>query len=169
MKTFLLIATIILTKTSVGNAVSRVGGGKVSSQQSDFEMTFNLSFQQLDQNGKSVKGIGSVVFASLGIGSQPITQFYELTEFADEFPDAVTLTKSELIERFSKSQWHEVPSPSACAVLLRTNNRGVIAYIMNSGEGKGFVLKGTNTPETELLMENAIKTLVISEGGCKWK
>jgi hypothetical protein len=146
-------------------AVSRVGGGKIQSHFSGFELTITAPFDKLlDYQGGIVANGPNTFSPQLGI----FRQFIEVSEFSSEFPDAIHLDKKSLTDRLSKSNWVENPSSISCAVELRQNHASVIAYLVTWGEGKGFVIKGPRSPQVETAMRAILASLKIENGACTW-
>lgn len=167
MKSILTVTVALFFTASFAGAVSRIGGGKIQSVSSGFEMNVNLLFSPADIQNDSVRCLGPISVIQRGANATMGTQYFEVSEFAREFPDATSANSQELITRFEKSGWKAQPSEN-CNTVLRLRTDGAVAYIVTWGSGKGFVMKGTPTAQTEQAMREALLSLKIN-GGCAWK
>jgi hypothetical protein len=166
MKKIILMGLITLGSLT-GSAVSRVGGGKVASEFSQFMMGVeDGSWQIRTASSAGVTAVGPVAFTP---DRGPVQQFFDVTEFKDEFPDAVDLSVSDLQTRFAQSNWTMIPGPIPCAVGWQKENSSVMTYIFTWGGGRGFVMKGLNTYATKQVMSATLHTLTIEPGACAWK
>jgi len=149
-----------------GHAVSRVGGGKIQSHTSGFELTVPAPFDDLQTYQQGIVARGpSTISPQLGM----IRQFIEISEFSGEFKDAVLLSKSELVDRMSKSKWLEVPASISCAVELRLGSGNVAASLVTWGQGRGFVIKGPRSPQVERTIQAILKSVKTIHGACTWQ
>lgn len=168
MNRIVKIISVIILGVSSGQAVSRVGGGKVRSQSSGFEATLPNLFGQLTPlSSDSVRAMGPAVYIA---GFGPSTQFVDISEFASEFPDGVLLSREDLRQRFLAAEWTEGSMTEACVLQLqnRSSNQ-VAAMIVTWGQGRGFVLKGPRLPEVEAAMQSILQSLKLDVAGCSWK
>jgi len=147
-------------------AVSRVGGGKIQSHFSGFELVMTAPFDKLQDYQGGIVANGPNTFSpQLGM----FRQFIEISEFSDEFKDAVLLSKNELVDRMSKSKWIEVPASITCAVELRQDHGNVAASLVTWGQGRGFVIKGPRSPQVERTIQAILKSVKTINGACTWK
>jgi hypothetical protein len=161
------IFIIALMLASIGHAVSRVGGGKIQSLESGFEFSIDSAFKTSQVTEDSVQCLGPVGIIRQETTVSAGTQYFEVSEFRTEFPDATALTKKELIARFEKSNWQAAQS-QACELVLRSYSPGIVAYIVTWGSGKGFVIKGTDSADTQRAIQKAFETLKVTSE-CQWK
>lgn len=167
MKSLLLaVGLLIAYPLSHSEAVSRVGGGKVKSQSSGFELELPAPFTYSeDIAGLRVKALGPVVFvANKGM----ISQYVEISEFHDDFAEVVNLSAQELNTRFTTNNWTALGNSRECVLILRNQSPSIAAYIVTWGSGKGLVLKGPRLPDVEKAMQSMLESLSIT-GGCAWK
>ena len=167
MKNPFIITLFLLVAALSAQAVSRIGGGKIQSVRSGFEMNISGLFKIADIQNDSVRCLRPVSINQRGLTSSMGTQFFEISEFSNEFADATSLSAEKIVARFEKSGWKKISSPS-CQVVMKLHTNGAIAYLATWGSGKGFVMKGTPTAQTEQVMREALTSLTIS-GGCSWK
>lgn len=166
MKKLLLITAILTAWATLSGAVSRVGGGKISSQSSGFEMVAPQNFTTLAMIGAdSVRAEGPPTFV---LGRGVVNQFVDITEFQDEFPDFANYSALEINQRLASSAWRLV-SDSNCVLIMKNNDPQVVAYIATWGAGKGFVLKGRNLPDVDQAMVDLLGSLKITPESCSWK
>ncbi|WP_142698815.1 hypothetical protein [Bdellovibrio sp. ZAP7] len=165
MKRPILLAILLASTTS--HAVSRVGGGKVRSLRSGFEASIESLFVTTQSSEQMVRCSGPIGPIRQTKSFSTGTQYFEISEFADEFTNATALSKKQLTDRFEKSQWQEVKK-AQCDLTLKQRTSGVVAYIVTWGHGKGFVMKGTDSPDTNRAMDKVLATLKITSE-CSWK
>ncbi|MEK2689820.1 hypothetical protein [Bdellovibrio sp. GT3] len=166
MRKTLLAITLLIAWTSLSRAVSRVGGGKISSLSSGFEMIVPQNFTNLfATRTESVRAEGPPVYV---YGRGVTTQFVDITEFQDEFADFTNYSALEIRERLEQSKWRLV-SESDCAIIMKNNDPKIVAYIGTWGAGKGFVLKGLNLPDVDQAMIGMLGSLRVTPGSCAWK
>ena len=148
MRIQLAVLSGFLGFASLGNAVSRVGGGKIQSMKSGFELSVAPLFKTADVPQETVRCLGPIGMIQQGFQVNMGIQYFEVAEFSNEFSDATNLSKQDLVARFSKSEWKEIYS-SECPLTMKLKNEAVTAYFVTWGNGKGFVMKGTTTSLTE--------------------
>lgn len=166
MKKLLLTLSFLCLWTDLSGAVSRVGGGKVSSQSSGFQMQVPPHFSNLKSIGNAaVRAEGPAVYKS-GIGVT--SQFVDITEFQSEFPDLTDYRREQIQQRLSESRWQEVSSHQDCALIMKSTNSQIVAIIATWGKGKGFVLKGPRLSEVDRAMQEMLSTLTLEPGSCAW-
>lgn len=166
MKKTLIFITLLIAWTTLSRAVSRVGGGKISSLSSGFEMIVPQNFTNLfATRTESVRAEGPPVYV---YGRGVTTQFVDITEFQDDFSDFTNYSALEIRQRLEKSNWRLV-SESDCILIMKNNDPKIVAYIGTWGMGKGFVLKGLNLPDVDQAMIGMLGSLRITTGSCTWK
>ncbi len=166
MKKLIFSISLLCLWADPSGAVSRVGGGKVRSQSSGFEMLTPKHFAHLkDIGAKAVRAEGPAVYIS---GHGVTNQFVDITEFRSDFSDLASMTRKELHARLSGSRWTELSDPLDCVLIMKNNNPQITAIIATWGNGKGFVLKGRNLPDVNTAMQEMLTTLSIEPGSCAW-
>ncbi len=166
MRKILLIITLLIAGTTLARAVSRVGGGKINSLSSEFEMVIPQAFMNLSATGsQSVRAEGPPVYV---LGRGVTQQFVDVTEFKDEFADFTNYSALEIRDTLEQSSWRVV-SENGCALIMKNNDPRIVAYIGTWGAGKGFVLKGYNLPGVDQAMIDLLGSLKITPGSCAWK
>jgi hypothetical protein len=162
-----VLICLLLIWTTEGFSVSRVGGGKVRSNSSGFELSTPRDFAQIRPlNDEALRVMGPVV-ATITTGF--IQQYVEVSEFRNEFADATQLSATDLKKRFTAQKWTDHKSHTGCVVLLKSSQNGVFAWIATWGQGKGVVLKGLALPDIDNAMTAMIQSLSLDEGACAWK
>ncbi|WP_413586244.1 hypothetical protein [Bdellovibrio sp. HCB274] len=166
MKNIILLILLTTTWAPLSGAVSRVGGGKINSLSSGFEMDAPESFLNIKATGRdSVRAEGPPTYV---MGRGVMTQFIDIGEFRNEFPDFVDYSANDIQSRLERSAW-SVVSNSDCILIMKSNDPQITAYIATWGLGKGFVLKGRSLPDVDKAMTGFINSLVLTPGSCAWK
>lgn len=166
MKKLIFSISLLCLWADPSGAVSRVGGGKVRSQSSGFEMQTPQYFAQLKDIGtQAVRAEGPAVYIS---GRGVTNQFVDITEFRSDFPDLVSMNRAEIRQRLEASRWQELPASQGCVLVMKNANPQIAAVIATWGNGKGFVLKGRNLPDVNTAMQEMLTTLSIEPGSCAW-
>lgn len=166
MKKYFLLGLLFLAQGTF--AVSRVGGGKVQSQSSGFEMSVPLGYDRVESYGiDAVIAKGPQAY----IRNQGVVElFVRIAEFEREFPDAKKMTAPELSQRFTLAGWQQVTEFNFPCVLIFTRNQGsLVSYIATWGAGKGFVLNGPAMDSVDISMREMLGTLKLEAGSCSWK
>ena len=167
MKQLILSFSLLCLWAAPSGAVSRVGGGKVRSQSSGFELQTSQQFAQIKNIGaEAVRIEGPPVYIA---GRGVAAQFVDITEFRSDFHDLADLNREELRQRLSNSLWQELSSPHECVLTMKNANPQIAAVIATWGDGKGFVLKGQRLPDVERAVQDMLSTLQIDPGACAWK
>ncbi|MBO9666261.1 MAG: hypothetical protein J7501_05560, partial [Bdellovibrio sp.] len=159
---------VLLTLPTWSFAVSRVGGGKVRSLNSGFELNVQSPFMVATLEKESVRCLGPDAITVNNGTLISLNQYFEITEFNNEFENVNSLDKEQLIHRFQDSGWSEQSSSMSCALSMRYEQDGAVAYFITWGKGKGLAIKGTDTSDTVKMIENALKTLQVPTG-CEWR
>lgn len=149
-------------------AVSRVGGGKVKSNSSGFEMTVPNAYARIEPYGQDKVIARGPQFFSANRGL--VELFIRIAEFADEFPDAIPQTSSELALRFHLAGWSQHSTVNnSCVLMFSRRSSSLTSYILTWGSGKGFVLNGPGYEDVDQAMQSMIQTLQLDPGACAWK
>lgn len=164
MKRLLLYSSILLTALHCG-AVSRVGGGKISSVSSGFTLSIPSTYK-LEDTRSGVQAIGDTAYV-VGVGFA--TQVFEVTELRETFPQHTSLGKEALLKELTTQGWREVQSPYPCAVAVTKYANNIVAYLVSWGHGNGFVMKGLLTRTTIQAMSDGVQSLKLNEENCSWK
>lgn len=163
-KTLLILA--IVTSASFGGAVSRVGGGKVSSTASGFELTVPSPFMQLISFGSdSIRAAGPMAYI---VGQGIRQQFIDIVEFETDFKDLSFKSRDEFRQEFLSAGWIEM-NTSSCVVHFAKENGSVIAHIVSWGSGQGYILRGPFTKEVSQSMDAILKSQRRASADCSWK
>lgn len=160
--TFLAVALLALNCF----AVSRVGGGKVRSNSSGFEIQIPKSYGKTTERAKTVTALGPNVYVA-GQGLMP--EYINISEFSDEFPDVVNYSAEQLKKRLIANNWEVVPVASeSCVIGFRFASNQVVVYALTWGAGKGIILKAPRVGGTENSMLEMLATLSLEPGSCAW-
>jgi hypothetical protein len=163
-KTF--FALLFFVSASLGEAVSRVGGGKVCSTISGFELSVPSPFVQLGSVSPDVvRASGPKTYVN---GQGIRQQFIDIVEFETDFKDLSFKTRDELRQEFLSAGWTEMET-SSCVVHLAKENGSVIAHIVSWGSGQGYILRGPFTNEVSLAMDAILKSQRRASVDCSWK
>lgn len=161
-----LLCLIILISSSLSNAVSRVGGGKVSSTSSGFELSVPFPFVQIGLlSADAVRASGPMAyFAGQGLRQQ----FIDVLEFETDFKDKSQLPRENLRQEFTSTGWVEMNTGS-CVAHFRKENGSVIAHVVSWGSGQGYILRGPFTADVSKAMETILKSQQRASSECVWK
>lgn len=161
----LILATLLLfAVNSIG--VSRIGGGKISSQSSLFQMEVPQSFGPLEQNGTVILAIGPIAFQA----GQVIRQFLQIREFTDYYKSLEKLDRGSVQEYFLRTGWDIVPFASNdCVDVYGYANSNSRVFAATWGEGKGVTVVGPNTGLVQITQEQILQSLNLEPGACSWK
>jgi hypothetical protein len=161
----LLVATLLLfAVNSIG--VSRIGGGKISSQTSLFEMEVPQSFGQIEQNGNVVIAMGPLAVQP----GQAVRQFLQIREFTDYYLSIAKLDRASVQAHFVASGWDIVPFASDdCVDVYAFSNTNTRGFAATWGEGKGVTVVGPNTGLVQVTQEQVLQSLKLDAGACSWK
>lgn len=160
--TFLPVALLALNCF----AVSRVGGGKVRSNSSGFEVQIPKSYAKTIERAETVTALGPNVYVA-GQGLMP--EYIEISEFSAEFPNLVNYSEEQLENRLTANSWEVIPGANeSCVAGLRFASNQVVVYALTWGSGKGVVLKAPRLGGTEEAMKEMLATLVLDTGSCAW-
>jgi hypothetical protein len=165
MRPLIIFTSLLIAATSLG--VSRIGGGKVSSMSSQFEMTVSESFFDIQQ-------IGSVVMANgpfgMFSGGQMAQQFLQIREFSDLFSSAANLNRQETEAYFTSRGWqHEALLSNSCIDIYSYKNNSTAGFVATWGAGKGLHVVGPLTDLVMFALEDSWKTIALQPGACSWK
>lgn len=161
-----LLCLVILISSSLSNAVSRVGGGRIRSTASGFELTFPFPFVQLGLlSADAVRASGPMAyFAGQGLRQQ----FIDVLEFETDFKDKSQLSRENLRQEFTTAGWVEM-NTSSCVAHFKKENGSVIAHVVSWGSGQGYVLRGPLTAEVSQAMDAILKSQQRATAECLWK
>lgn len=162
----LFLSTLTLLIASQGLSVSRVGGGKVSSTSSGFDMEIPSLFFSIKPWGtEGIRADGPPIMLGAGLTSQ----FMDVLEFQNEFSQMVTLTPAELRTQFLSLGWVEQPSTIPCAIHFYGRSSNMTAHVLSWGNGRGVVLRGLATNQVTAGLTQALATLTRHSQECSWK
>lgn len=155
----------ILAFSSMTNAVSRVGGGKIQGSKSEFEMTIPYPFIQFDSYASNALRVsGPPAFTPAG---GAFRQYIDIVEFSDEFSNLNISSRDELLQYFISRNWENVSTD--CSLHFIRDSGNVVAQITIWGTGKGVALKGISTADIATAMMTTTKSLTRPTGECSWK
>lgn len=164
MKSFLVGAIFLCALTSLG--VSRVGGGKVSSLSSQFEMVVPEPFSNLEQIDQMVIANGPL----MGGHGIPTPLFLHIREFSDYYSDLRTLSRVELESYFlTRGFKKENLNTDPCLEIFSFENTTTTGAVATWGNGQGVTLTGANAEIVALTLRSALQSLVLNPGACAWK
>jgi hypothetical protein len=158
-----LILPLLVAAHAFG--VSRIGGGKVSSQESGFALEMASPFLTLDQYGNSVLAQGPMAIAQ----GRNISQYVQVSEFADFFKNLKSEARDGVRNFFAKNAWDPVPSPNACVEIYTYANTSATGTVLIWGADKGVVLQGPATPQVLDAIQKTANSLQLQPGACAWK
>ena len=162
----ILITLMSMAWAIPGLCVSRVGGGKIQSVPSGFEITIPNPFSNIKESSNGLRAVGPIAL----VPAQGLQrQFIEISEFAADFPDTVSLGRESLMKRLLQSKWIEFRSSHECVLALKSHENGVFALLLTWGDGKGFTLKGPLSTEVEEAATKVVSSLVLDSEVCSWK
>ncbi len=147
-------------------AVSRVGGGKVRSNSSGFEIQIPNSYSRTAERAEAVTALGPNVYVA---GQGLVPEYVTISEFYAEFPNLVQYSAAQLEAHLTARNWELVPlDGDNCVSALRFASRQVIVYALTWGNGKGVVLKAPQVGQTENAIKQMLSTLALDNGSCAW-
>lgn len=163
----LLFALIVAVCWPVqSTAVSRVGGGKVSSIGSGFEADIPTLFQQshvIDDN--SVRLIGPPLPESKRLGMRPLIELYE---FSEHYPELANLSREEVYDYFTQRQWQDRQHNNECVLWMQGQTPTSHFAIVTWGQGKGMLVMGTAGHNVRNAMLKLLESVRLQEGACAW-
>lgn len=166
MKFKISFLTVLLLALSA-SAVSRVGGGKVRSNSSGFEIQVPKSYGKTKEQADGVTALGPNVYVA---GQGLVPEYVNISEFYLEFPDLVTYSPEELETRLTANRWEVIPAEAhSCIVSLRFASNQIVVYALTWGNGKGVVMKAPKVGATEDAIKEMLATLTLDPGSCAWK
>jgi hypothetical protein len=164
MKNFLAFTTVLLSALAV-HAVSRIGGGKVSSVDSGFEIKVAQPFLGLDQLQDIIMANGPIGFNN----NQLVSQFILIKEFSVQFEDLKNESRESIKDFFRKASWTSILSTNPCVEAFTYTNDSTTGTAMTWGDGKGIILQGPATPMVEQAIEETRQSAALVPGACAWK
>lgn len=169
MKLFKLLGLLALICLFAGSvhAVSRVGGGKVRSQSSGFEMLLPAEYFRVENLGTTAVLARGPIFFHGRMGR--IEAFIRISEFMNDFSDARELSRNELEQRLQAAEWTHFQMPDACIAGFKNVNGPLISYIFTWGGGKGFVVNTSNLKNSDDSVQLMLQSLQLDPGSCAWK
>ncbi|MNL00397.1 hypothetical protein D3C87_1208300 [compost metagenome] len=161
-----LLCLIILVSSSLSNAVSRVGGGRVSSTSSGFELSVPFPFVQIGLlSADAVRASGPMAyFAEQGMRQQ----FIDVLEFESDFRDKSHHSRDDLRQEFISAGWVNLET-SSCVAHFKKENGSVIAHVVSWGSGQGYILRGPYTADVSQAMDAILKSQQRVSAECLWK
>lgn len=164
MKKIIVATLLLFAVNSIG--VSRIGGGKISSQTSLFQMEVPQSFGQLEQNGGVIIAVGPIAFQS----GQAIRQFLQIREFSDYYLSLAPLDRGSVQAHFVSTGWDIVPfAADPCVDVYAFSNANTRGFAATWGDGKGVTVVGPNTGLVQVTQEQVLQSLHLDAGACSWK
>ena len=165
MKKIILFGTILFTLG--GHGVSRVGGGKIQSVDSEFEAELPPSYAQIIQSdAKRIIAKGPSMFA----GSRGLIDLnLYISEFSEFFSELKDLGPQEFKDAMGINGWSEFGTFDACIVGLKQTNADLASYLFTWGAGKGFVINTPNVQPSDSTVHFILKSLRLMPGACSWK
>lgn len=162
---FVVIPLILFSLLS--HAVSRVGGGKIQSQLSDFEMELPAEYQVLQQVGvEQVMARGPIMYSANG-GYIDLKIF--ISEFVHYFKNIQHLNPEDLTKWMAQANWQEFATADHCVRGFKQTNNTLASYVFTWGSGKGFVLNMANVSVSDTTVQQMLSTLRLAPGACSWK
>lgn len=161
MKTLTFFSALLFTFCSWG--VSRVGGGKVRSQFSGFELSVPDYFVLSDADSSKVRGSGGPLILRNGTVTQ---EFFEISEVRSIFPMITSMSLEN-----TKSFFHvwSVVSHKGCVLIFKLNGQNAFSYLATWGNGKGLVISSLESERLEKDLSSAIKEMIVQPEACAWK
>lgn len=161
-----IILPLLMLVTSHGHAVSRVGGGKVSSAASGFELTVPSPFIQLGAlSSDSVRAIGPTFFIN-GQGLRKL--FIDILEFSTDFSSLANISRDDLRREFLTAGWTE-ENTHGCSVHFKMEGASVVAHVVSWGSGKGYILHGLLLSDVAKTMDEIVGSQQRASEECQWK
>lgn len=161
----LLSIFILLLSTVHSWGVSRVGGGKISSTHSLFEMEIPAQFSDIEQGQDFVLANGPRSFGS----RQRVLQFIQVREFTSSFDTPEATDRGTIKKFFEDRQWDPYPVTESCVEAFAYTTATTTGLALSWGQGKGIILEGPLTPLVQQAMDEAIQSLKLLPGACSWK
>lgn len=164
MKKFLILSFFTFCAAS-SLGVSRVGGGKISSSESLFELQMAAPFLGLEEYKDAVIAIGPKGFSS----TQLISQFIQVREYSSRFHNLAKGDRQDTKNFFTGQQWDVFTKVPDCIEAYSYTNDTATSITMTWGQGKGVILEGPATPTVRQAMETTVQSLTLLPGACSWK
>lgn len=165
-KSKIILPLLMLVAASLGNAVSRVGGGKVSSTVSGFELTVPSPFIQLGAlSSDAVRAMGPAAYIN-GTGLRKL--FIDILEFASDFSSLANASRDDLRREFLSAGWAE-ENTSDCSVHFKKQGDSVVAHVVSWGSGKGYILRGLFIEDVATAMDEIVRSQQRVSTECVWK
>lgn len=162
----LLCTIAIILSGSLSQAVSRVGGGKVRSASSGFELTLPFPFIQIGLlSADAVRAMGPMAYLA---GKGLSQQFIDVLEFENDFKDKGQYSREDLRRDFISNSWTEM-NTSNCVLHFMKENGSIIAHVVSWGSGRGYILRGPLTSDVSQAMNSALKSQQRVSAECLWK
>lgn len=159
------ISVIVLFISVCAFPVSRIGGGKVGSLSSNFEMEVAAPFTDLKQLSETVLANGPPGIGPNGFSSQ----FIEIREFREYFSEIENSSKLETQTFFAARGWEQNQSIKTCVEAYAFENATATGAALTWGSGKGVILQGPATANVKIAIQQMIVTLKLLPGACAWK
>lgn len=164
MKNLLLLSFLtFFAATSLG--VSRVGGGKISSSESLFELQMAAPFLGIEDYKDTVIAMGPKGFSA----TQFISQFIQVREYASRFNKLVTDSRRDTKSFFLSQNWDAFVTTQDCIDAYSYTNSTATSIALTWGQGKGVILEGPATPMVRDAIEKTVQSLTLLPGACSWK
>jgi len=164
MRPLIILTSLLIAVTSLG--VSRIGGGKISSASSQFEMTVSEFFFDIQQISSMVVANGPFSM----FGGQMGQQFLQIREFSDLFSSAANLNRQETEAYFTSRGWQrEAQHSNSCIDIYSYKNNSTAGFVATWGAGKGLNVVGPLTDLVVFALEDSWKTITLQPGACSWK
>jgi hypothetical protein len=164
MKRLLLLGISLCALTSWG--VSRIGGGKISSLESKFDMNMPAPFADLQQSGNIVIANGPVI-----VRNGPLEQqFIQIREFKDYYASLASTNRADIEVYFKTRHFQRLNlNPDPCIDAYEFSNESTAGIVATWGDGKGLTMTGPRSDLVITASRQALASLQLQPGACAWK
>jgi len=158
-----ILALVLMALSAFG--VSRVGGGKVNSYASGFELEVPQEFLNMEQYPDVIVANGPMLISN----STPMLQFIQIREFKNYYAAQATLSRAEMETYFTSRRLVKLTGvPDPCMDAYAFDNRGTTGLVVTWGDGKGVTLTGPSSPLVKSAVESILQSMTLVPGACAW-